>query len=66
MFIGSRVWFLKLSSGGAKCMSLLRSFGILGALDSINIALLTELKTVSDDNPPKLMYKGKAEQISIF
>ena len=47
-------------------MSLLRSFGILGALDSINIALLTELKTVSDDNPPKLMYKGKAEQISIF
>ena len=33
---------------------------------SINISLLTELKTVSDDNPPKLMYKGKAEQISIF
>ena len=47
-------------------MSLLRSFGILGALDSINIALLTELKTVSDDNSPKLMYKGKADQISIF
>ena len=47
-------------------MSLLRSFGILGALDSINIALLRELKTVSDDNAPEADDKGKAEQISIF
>jgi len=45
-------------------MSLLRSFGLKGPLPAINIALLTELKTVSDDNPPKLMYKGSAKQIS--
>ena len=50
-------------------MSLRRSFGVLGPLRAINIALLKELKTRSvktrsDDNPPKLMYKGKAEQIS--
>jgi hypothetical protein len=44
-------------------MPLLRSSGILGRLRAINIALLTELKA-SDDNPTKLMYKGKAEQLS--
>ena len=43
-------------------MSLLRSSGILGRLRAINISLLTELKT-GDDNPPDLMYKGKANQI---
>jgi hypothetical protein len=37
---------------------------ILRDRPAINIALLTELKTASDDNPPKLMYKGKAEQLS--
>lgn len=35
-----------------------------GAVRTINIALLTELETVRDDNPPDLMYKGKAEQPS--
>ncbi len=49
-------------------MSLRRSFGVLGPLRAINIALLKELKTRSvktrsDDNPPKLMYKGKAERL---
>ena len=49
-------------------MSLPRSFGVSGATGAIDIALLTELETVSmetvsDDNPTKLMYKGKTEQI---
>jgi hypothetical protein len=37
---------------------------ILGAATSYKHRAPTELKTCSDDNPPKLMYKGKAEQIS--
>jgi hypothetical protein len=50
-------------------MSLLRSFGALKPPRAINIALLRSSKRpvfrlTSDDNPPKLMYKGKAKQIS--
>jgi hypothetical protein len=64
MFIAPHL-FPNSSSGGAKYIC--RSSGALeslGPLRAINIALLTTLKTVSDDNPPKLMYKGKAEQTS--
>jgi hypothetical protein len=45
-------------------VSLLKELWILGRLRAINIALLTELQTLADDNPPELMYKGNAEQTS--
>jgi hypothetical protein len=42
-------------------MSLLKElWSLRGPLRTINIALLTELKTVNDDNPPQLMYKGQS------
>ena len=54
---------LNSSSEGAKCYVAPTELWILGAVRAINIALLTELETVSNDNPTKLMYKGKTEQI---
>ena len=43
-------------------MSLLWSFRDLVAASSYKYCAPTELKSGSDDNPPKLMYKGNAKQ----
>jgi hypothetical protein len=65
MFIDPSLLFESKLGRSEMFMSLLAELRrVLGRLRAINIALLSELRVVSDDNPPKLMYKGKAEQIS--